>query len=134
MDITKVATYGVKSTSPKKLEKVANSEKFSLEESAEVIKALTPSEIKLGSIDSLFLNLDSRRKSQRQAVKKGDELLKQLDELRLNIISSSIPKQVLQNISLALKEQVDATIDDKLRNLLLEIETRAAVELAKLER
>lgn len=134
MDITKVSTYGVKSTSPKKLEKVTGNEKFSLEESAEVIKALTPNEIKLGSIDALFLNLDTRRKGQRQAVKKGDEILNQLDDLRLNIISGSIPKQILKNISLALKEQVDAAIDDKLRDILLEIETRAAVELAKLER
>lgn len=134
MDITKIATFSVKSTSPKKLEKVKTDEKFSLEESAEVIKALTPNEIKLGSIDALFLNLDARRKGQRQAIKKGDELLNQLDELRINIISGSIPKQILQNISIVLKECVEATIDDKLRDILLEIETRAMVELAKLER
>lgn len=133
MDITKVATYGVKSTSPKKLAKVSGGEKFSLGESAEVIKALTPNEIKLGSIDALFLNLDARRKGQKQAIKKGDELLKQLDDLRINIIGGSIPKLALEKIAKTMKEQVESTVDEKLRNILLEIETRAAVELAKLE-
>lgn len=134
MDITKVTTFGIQSTNLKKLDRVANKQKFSLEESAEVIKALTPHEIKLGSIDALFLNLDARRKGQRQAIKKGDELLKQLDDLRLNIITGSIPKQILEKISMTMKEHVESAVDPKLRDILLEIETRAAVELAKLER
>lgn len=134
MDITKVATFSVKSTSPNKLQKAANGEKFSLEENEDISKSVRPNEIKLGSVDALFLNLDARRKGQRQAIQKGDMLLKQLDALRLSIISGSIPKLALQNIAQTLKEHVETTIDEKLKNILLEIETRAAVELAKLER
>ena len=134
MDITKIATYGVKSTSQKKLEKVGGDRKFSIEENTEIDKTLAPSEIKLSPIDALFLSLDSRRQGYKQAIEIGDEILKQLDTLRLDIITGSIPKETLENISTLLKTQIETTLDERLRNILLEIETRARVELAKLER
>ncbi len=134
MDITKIATYSVKSTSQKKLEKVGGDGKFSLEESAEIVETLAPSEIKLSPIDALFLSLDTRRQGYKQAIENGDKILKQLDTLRLDIITGSIPKETLENISTLLKTQLETTLDERLRNILLEIETRARVELAKLER
>lgn len=133
MDITKIATYSVKSTSQKKLEKISINENFSLEETGDVVKTLAPHEIKLSPIDALFLSLDSRRQGHKQAIKKGDQILKQLDELRLDIITGSIPKETLENISTLLHTQIETTLDERLRNILLEIETRARVELAKLE-
>jgi hypothetical protein len=134
MDITKIATYGIRGASPKKLERVKGDEKFSLGESSTIAETFAPMEIKLSPIDALFLNLDSRRRGQKQAIEKGDKILKQLDELRLDIITGSIPKDTLENITSLLKDQIESTIDERLRNILLEIETRARVELAKLER
>jgi len=134
MDITKIATHGIRGTSAKKLEKVKGNEKFSLGESSTIAETFAPSEIKLSPIDALFLNLDSRRRGQKQAIEKGDQILKQLDELRLDIITGSVPKNTLESIASLLKDQIESTVDERLRNILLEIETRARVELAKLEK
>lgn len=74
MDITKIATYGIRGASPKKLERVKGDEKFSLGESSTIAETFAPMEIKLSSIDALFLNLDSRRRGQKQAIEKGDKI------------------------------------------------------------
>jgi len=133
MDISKISTHSVKNT--KKLGKISSGEgSFSLEETAEIIKSAAPSEIKFSSIDALFLNLDLRRKGQKQAVEKSEKLLEQLDDLRLSIITGSIPRNTLQNLSSILQDKIETVADERLRNILLEIETRAKVELAKLEK
>ena len=78
--------------------------------------------------------MDLRRKGQKQAVEKSEKLLEQLDDLRLSIITGSIPRDTLQNLSSVLQDKIENVADERLRNILLEIETRAKVELAKLEK
>ncbi len=135
MDITKISTHGVKSTNTKKLGKVGgDAEKFSVDESTEITQSFAPAEIKFSSIDALFLNLDLRRKGHKQAIEKGGQILEQLDNLRLSIITGSIPRKTLENITSLLQIHIETIADERLRTILLEVETRAKVELAKLER
>ena len=134
MDITKIA-QGVKNTSAQKPGKAVGSrEKFSLGESTEVPQTHAPVGIRFAPIDALFLNLDQRRKGHRQAIEKSDQILKQLDSLHMGIISGSVSRETLENISILLKSHSQAITEEPLRTLILEVETRAKVELAKLEK
>lgn len=135
MDITKVTTLGTQSISSKKTEKVKKSgEKFTLEESIETPQIQAPSGITLTPIDALFLNLDQRRKGHAQAIERSDKILKELENLRAGIICGSISKETLEKITEFLQSHNQTVIEEPLRSLVLEIETRAKVELAKLEK
>lgn len=70
---------------------------------------------------------DSPKKS---ALKKGKKILNALDNLRISLITGTMP-----DLSVLKEESTheDEDIDEKLQDILGEIETRAAVELAKLE-
>ncbi len=135
MDITKISTQGVKNTNAHKLGKIGSShEKFSLGENTEIRQTQAPVGIRLTPIDALFLNLDQRRKSHRKAIEKSDQILNQLDSLRMDIITGSISRETLENISILLQTHSQAILEEPLRTLILEVETRAKVELAKLEK
>lgn len=85
------------------------------------------------ALSGLFLD-DSAPQSQRQqAVVYGNDLLDQLDKIRLRIISGTLPKEDLIVLTNLLKNRPHLDVDPELENLIREIETRAAVELAKLE-
>ncbi len=74
---------------------------------------------------------DPRRR--RRAVKRGQELLDRLDDIRIALLSGHMPKEQLQRLAEAMKGRRDTVTDPKLAQILDEIEIRAAVELAKLE-
>ncbi len=135
MDISKIATHNVQNTNTKKLKTVGSGGgKFSLGKSTEAAQITTPFEVRLVPIDALFLNLDQRRKGHKQAIEKSDQILNQLDSLRLGIISGSISKETLENIAALLQHHSQTIMEEPLRTLILEVETRAKVELAKLEK
>ncbi|MDE2488712.1 MAG: flagellar assembly protein FliX [Alphaproteobacteria bacterium] len=69
----------------------------------------------------------------RRAVGRGGRLLDVLDGLRVALLSGELSTADLQRLQRTLTEQRPATDDPRLEALLDEIETRAAVELAKLE-
>lgn len=87
------------------------------------------------AIDSLLalqeVPEDPRRR--RRAMKRGQELLDRLDDIRIALLSGRMPQEQLQKLAEALKERKEAVSDPKLAQILDEIEIRAAVELAKLE-
>lgn len=135
VDITKIATQGVKNTSIQKPGKVLrNHEKFSLGENIDVPQNQASTGIRFTPIDALFLNLDQHHKRQRQAIEKSDQILNQLDNLRMGIITGSIPRETLENITTLLQTHSQTITEEPLRTLILEVETRAKVELAKLEK
>jgi hypothetical protein len=70
----------------------------------------------------------------RRAVNRAGRLLDRLDELKLALLDGRITGDNLTRLQLAIREQRAATDDPRLESLLDEIETRALVELAKLER
>lgn len=93
----------------------------------------------LASIDALMAlqGVGSQDERKREAVAHGEGLLDELDALRLDILSGRVPLSRLEMLRGRLAEQAwraGASDDAKLRGLLAEIETRVAVELAKLGR
>lgn len=70
----------------------------------------------------------------RQAQQHGEGLLDRLDELRLALLEGRVPQSLLRRISQGLARRPQSGSNSKLEAVLDDIELRAAVELAKLER
>ncbi|MBV9509042.1 MAG: flagellar assembly protein FliX [Caulobacteraceae bacterium] len=73
--------------------------------------------------------LEKRRK----AVRRAGRLLDVLDEVKLALLDGALPPAALDRLLAAIREERPGADDPKLESLLDEIETRAQVELAKLE-
>ncbi|WP_297696944.1 flagellar assembly protein FliX [Phenylobacterium sp.] len=69
----------------------------------------------------------------RRSVRRAGRLLDVLDELKLALLAGELSGHDLQRLQRAMREQRETTDDPRLESLLDEIETRAQVELAKLE-
>jgi len=69
----------------------------------------------------------------RKAVNRAGRILDVLDDVKIALLEGSLPASALHRLVSAIREQRDGTDDAQLEGLLNEIETRAAVELAKLE-
>ena len=69
----------------------------------------------------------------RRAVRRADRILDVLDEVKIALIDGQLSLAQLDRLTRAVKDQRDQTEDAALEAILDEIETRAAVELAKLE-
>ena len=64
----------------------------------------------------------------------GDTILDQLEEIRLSLLLGDLPKAKLEALSTIISRQKQAFKDPHLKEILLEIELRARVELAKFDR
>lgn len=69
----------------------------------------------------------------RRAVSRAGRLLDSLDAVKLAVLDGAVTPAMLNDLARGMREQRQATDDANLESLLLEIETRAGVELAKLE-
>jgi hypothetical protein len=69
----------------------------------------------------------------RKAVNRAGRILDVLDDVKVALLEGSLPASALSRLVSAIREQREGTDDPGLEGLLNEIETRAAVELAKLE-
>ena len=69
----------------------------------------------------------------RRAVNRAGRLLDVLDDVKLTLLDGGNPMIALERLRGAVREQRDGTEDPRLEGVLDEIETRAAVELAKQE-
>ena len=69
----------------------------------------------------------------RRAVSRGGRMLDALDELNLKLLDGALPRSAVETLAREAREQRGLTDDPALDALLAQIETRAAVELAKLE-
>lgn len=134
MDITKITTQAIRAPQAKVVSKNKTGDKFSLNETDETTQTPAQTNVQFTPLDALFLNLDQNRKKQKEFVEHGKDLLEKLDNLRMGIIAGHMPRNVLQTISDALTKRNGLPTEEPLRNILLEIETRAKVELAKLDR
>ena len=89
----------------------------------------------VGSLDALLAlqaNLDPMERK-RRAVKRAGGLLDILDALKLSVLDGDVSTQTLSRLKSAVREHRETTDDPGLESILNEIETRAAVEAAKLE-
>ena len=73
----------------------------------------------------------ARRKA---AMEEGRGTLEALETLRLGLLTGSVPEHLLQTLSRVVAQQKQRVDDPRLMSLIEDIELRAAVELAKLER
>jgi hypothetical protein len=69
----------------------------------------------------------------RKAVRRAGLILDVLDEVKLGLLDGAIAPAALDRLLGAVRSERGEADEPRLRDLLAEIETRAAVELAKLE-
>ena len=89
----------------------------------------------VGSLDALLAlqaNLDPMERK-RRAVKRAGGLLDLLDSLKIAVLDGEVSTHTLSRLKSAVREHRETTDDPGLESILNEIETRAAVEAAKLE-
>jgi hypothetical protein len=67
-------------------------------------------------------------------VRYGDQLLDQLDDIKLAILDGAIPKERLTNMAQMLRQKRQACDDPRLNCIIDEIELRVEVEVAKFTR
>lgn len=77
---------------------------------------------------------DEARQNRQKAVDRGHNMLDILDELRVGILTGQISGGRLQALQNLIAEQREALDDPRLVEILDDIDLRAAIELAKLER
>jgi hypothetical protein len=78
-------------------------------------------------------DVESPTERKRRSVKRAGKLLDELEALKIALLGGELSQAKLDALGRAVREQRSATDDPKLEAVLDEIETRAAVELAKLE-
>ena len=88
----------------------------------------------LQSIDALLAlqSVDDVLTGRRKAIKRGNDVLDTLEDLKLDLLAGTIAPNKLRRL-LILVEDSSRTGNDDLDNLLDDIELRAKVELAKRE-
>ena len=68
----------------------------------------------------------------KRAVKRGEDLLDRLDELRHGLLIGAYSSEKLNQLLVMVRRRQDGVADPQLREILNDIELRAAVELAKM--
>ena len=89
----------------------------------------------VSSVDALIALQDvgGPLERRRRAVGRAGRILDVLDEVKVALIDGAVSGRDLDRLMRAVREERMATDDGPLEGILNEIETRAAVELAKLE-
>lgn len=90
----------------------------------------------VSSLDAIFATqmVDGveERERRKKMIKRGKNLLDKLEEIRSALLVGYIAKDKLIEISRLVKEQKTMCEDERLLNIIAEIELRVEVELAKL--
>jgi hypothetical protein len=89
----------------------------------------------VGSIDALLAlqEVGGPLERRRKAVRRAGAILDVLDEVKLALLDGGVPPAALERLMAAVRLERGGADEPRLQGLLDEIETRAAVELAKLE-
>lgn len=90
----------------------------------------------IGVSDAIFaaqsVDNEEERAVRKKLVKRGKNLLDKLDEIRSALLGGYISMEKLIDISRFVKEQKEHAEDERLNEIIGEIELRVEVELAKL--
>lgn len=92
----------------------------------------------VGNVESVFSiqevpdALDPR--TRKIAMTYGEDLLQRLDDLKLEVLSGAVSKEKLTDLAHSLRQKRQSSDDNKLNEIIAEIELRAEVEIAKLSR
>jgi hypothetical protein len=89
----------------------------------------------VGSLDALIAlqEVGGPLERRRKAVRRAGQILDVLDELKLGVLDGGVPPATLDRLVQAVRLERGEADEPRLRELLDEIETRAVVELAKLD-
>ena len=89
----------------------------------------------VGSLDALMAlqEVDGPVERRRRAVRRAGRILDVLDEMRLSLLDGRADPLAAQRLAAVVREERLGVEDSRLAGVLDEIETRACVELAKLE-
>lgn len=74
------------------------------------------------------------RESRQRLVRRGEDILDKLEEIRHGLLLGTLPKEKLSELAEMVRARRDNCQDPRLAALLDEIELRAEVEVAKLSR
>jgi hypothetical protein len=87
----------------------------------------------VSSIDALLAlqSVGTATERRKRAVKRAGRILDLLDDVKVALLDGALTPSALSGLVAAVHEQRDRTDDPGLEGVLNEIETRAAVELAK---
>lgn len=88
----------------------------------------------VNALDSIFLNYNERGNNARQAITYADQILDELENLHRMLISQTISPEILTRLTQILQQRPLVNLPPELSDLVTEIQIRAAVELAKLEK
>jgi hypothetical protein len=89
----------------------------------------------VSTVDNLFLlqEVGDQAGGRKRAVQRGSSLLDRLDDIRIGLLTGSLPRGQLENLRQMAKDQLDQVDDPQLAAILSDIDLRVAVELAKLD-
>ncbi len=89
----------------------------------------------VGSLEALIAlqEVGGPLERRRRAVSRAGRLLDSLDAVKVALLDGRMSPAILEGLARGVREQRQATDEPGLESLLNEIETRAGVELAKLE-
>jgi hypothetical protein len=126
---------GVSKASPKKTgDDAFGSMVNDTEETGSASSTSRPTSI--SSLDALLSLQEAESGTSEEAAKKArkraNDILDQLDKVRVGLLTGEMPKSTLQQLASTIASHRDHVIDPKLAELLDEIDLRAQVELAKL--
>ncbi|HEX4408527.1 MAG TPA: flagellar assembly protein FliX [Xanthobacteraceae bacterium] len=87
----------------------------------------------VGGIDALLAlqGVEDPVERRRRAVKHGRRALDALDELKIGLLSGTLDQSTMLRLKAAATDLQDGSGDDRLDQVLAEIDLRVAVELAK---
>ena len=136
------STGGVGATGPSRAKSAGGASGFSLPSVNAASGAASTASVGglsgVGSVDALLAlqaaaSVGDPLERKKRAVRRADHILDILGEVRIALIDGDISHSTLDRQSRVIREQREATDDPRLEGVLNEIETRAAVELAKLQ-
>jgi hypothetical protein len=104
-----------------------------LDEAGGTARAASPAAI--GSIGALIAlqAVGGSVERRRRAVRRADKILDLLDAVKVSLLEGEVPASALGDLVTAVQQTRDSTDNLGLETVFNEIETRAAVEIAKLQ-
>ncbi|HEU5048582.1 MAG TPA: flagellar assembly protein FliX [Rickettsiales bacterium] len=94
------------------------------------------SDVQSVSMDALLSlqEMPDNEVARRQAMQEGSNIIETLDKLRLDLLTGKVSGNLLNRLNDLTRIKHQFTNDPRLESIIQDIELRAAVELAKLER